>query len=92
MREVVVRSVEFRRHDLLRDSPPGDFDLVLCRNAAFTYFEAPRRITVAEAIASVLSPGGVLVIGRTEKLPPQAAEWFTTAFPRDNIHRRGFLI
>ena len=89
LREVVVRSAEFQKHDLLRDPPPGVFDLVLCRNTAFTYFDAPRRITVAEAIASVLSPGGILVIGRTEKLPPpQAAEWFTPAFPRDNIHRR----
>jgi chemotaxis protein methyltransferase CheR len=88
LREAVVRSAEFRRHDLLGNSPPGNFDLVLCRNTAFTYFDAPRRITVAEAIASVLSPGGILVIGRTEKLPPQAAEWFTSAFPRDNIHRR----
>ena len=88
LREVVVRSVEFRRHDLLRNSLPGNFDLVLCRNTAFTYFDAPRRITVLEAIASVLPPGGILVIGRTEKLPRQAADWFATAFPRDNIHRR----
>jgi len=88
LREVVTRSVEFQRHDLLRDSPPGKFDVVLCRNTAFTYFDDLRRATVAEAIASVLSPGGILVIGRTEKLPRQASEWFTPAFPRDNIHRR----
>ena len=86
--EVVVRSVEFRKHDLLRNFPPGNFDLVLCRNTAFTYFDVPRRAAVTEAIASVLPPRGILVIGRTEKLPPQAAEWFTPAFPRDNIHHR----
>ena len=86
--EVVVRSVEFRKHDLLRNFPPGNFDLVLCRNTAFTYFDVPRRAAVTEAIASVLSPGGILVIGRTENPPPQAAVWFIPAFPRDNIHRR----
>jgi chemotaxis protein methyltransferase CheR len=86
--EDVVRSVEFRKHDLLRIFPPGNFDLVLCRNTAFTYFDVPRRAAVTEAIASVLSPEGILVIGRTEKLPPKAAAWFTPAFPRDNIHRR----
>jgi chemotaxis protein methyltransferase CheR len=88
LRETVVRSVEFRKHDLLRNFPPGNFDLVLCRNTAFTYFDVPRRAAVTEAIASVLYPGGIFVIGSTEKLPPQAAKWFTSAFPRDNIHRR----
>lgn len=88
LREEMVRSVEFRRHDLLRDSPPGSFDLVLCRNTAFTYFDAPRRIAAIEAIASALLPGGSLAIGRTEKLPPEAAAWFTPAYPPDNIFRR----
>ncbi len=88
LREEMVRSVEFRKHDLSVDPPPGVFDLVLCRNAAFTYFDVPRRIAVSKAIASALAPGGFLVIGRTEKLPPPAEQWFTPAFPRDNIHRR----
>jgi chemotaxis protein methyltransferase CheR len=88
LREGVVRSVEFRNLDLLRNFPPGEFDLVLCRNAAFTYFTAPRRVTVAEGFASVLVPGGFLVIGRTEKLPREAAAWFPCAFPRDNIYHR----
>lgn len=88
LREDVVRSVTFRRHDLLRDPVPGVFDLVLCRNTAFTYFDAPRRISVAGAIASSLSPGGHLVIGRTETLPPEAAEWFGPFCRRDNIYRR----
>jgi chemotaxis protein methyltransferase CheR len=88
LREIVVRSVEFRKHDLRRSFPPGNFDLVLCRNTAFTYFDVPHRAVVTEKFASALYPGGILVIGSTEKLPPQASEWFTPAFPRDNIHRR----
>ena len=88
LQEGVVRSVEFRNLDLLRNFPPGEFDLLLCRNSAFTYFTAPRRVTVAERFASALVPGGFLVIGRTEKLPREAAAWFPFAFPRDNIYRR----
>ncbi len=76
LREDVVRSVMFQKHDLLFDPPPGAFDLILCRNAAFTYFSTPCRIAAAGAIASALPPGGVLVLGRTEKLPPGASEWF----------------
>lgn len=88
LREDVVRSVTFRRHDLRCDPAPGTFDLVLCRNTAFTYFDAPHRIAVASAIASSLSPGGHLVIGRTETLPPEAVERFAPAYRRENIYRR----
>ncbi len=88
LREEVVRSVAFRRHDLLCESPPGDFDLVLCRNAAFTYFTVPRRIAIVEAIAEALAPGGCLVLGRTEKLPREAAAWFFRVCPPHNIFRR----
>ena len=88
LREDVVRSVTFQRHDLLSDPPPGVFDLILCRNAAFTYFAFPNRFAVAGAIASALPPGGALVLGRTEKLPPGASAWFAPAYPTGNIYRR----
>lgn len=84
LREAVVRSVTFRRHDLLCESPPGNFDLVLCRNAAFTYFAVPRRI----AIAAVVPPGAVLVLGRTEKLPREAEACFARVCSPYNIFRR----
>jgi len=88
LREDVVRSVTFRDHDLMGNPPSGAFHLVLCRNAAFTYFALPRRVPVAGAIASVLSPGGFLVIGRTEALPLEAAAWFAPSFPQFNIFAR----
>ena len=88
LRGDVVRSVTFQRHDLLFEPPPGEFDLILCRNAAFTYFASPSRIAVAGTIASALLPGGWLVLGRTEKLPPGASAWFAPACPTGNIHRR----
>ena len=87
LREAVVRSVTFLRHDLLCELPPGDFDLVLCRNAAFTYFAVPRRIAITCAIAAAVPPGGFLVLGRTEKLPPEAAVWFSRICPPYNIFR-----
>ncbi len=87
LREDMVRSVTFRDHDLMGNPPSGAFQLVLCRNAAFTYFAMPRRVTVAGAIASVLSPGGFLVIGRTEALPQEAASWFSPVCPKFNIFR-----
>ena len=88
LREDVVRSVTVRKHDLMEKPPSVGFHLILCRNAAFTYFAAQRRNAVAGTIASVLSPGGFLVIGRTETLPPEAESSFAPASPPHNIFRR----
>lgn len=44
----------------------GPFHLVLCRNLAFTYFDAPVQHEVLARIASTLVPHGALVVGTHE--------------------------
>ncbi len=69
LREPFRSDVRFVRHDL-RDPPPeGDFDLILCRNAAFTYFAEPLQARTAAALRGVLRPGGLLVLGLHEAPP-----------------------
>jgi chemotaxis protein methyltransferase CheR len=63
------RGVRFARSDLRRECPPGPFDLVLCRNLAFTYFDEPTQRRLARTFAASLQPGGILVVGRGERLP-----------------------
>jgi chemotaxis protein methyltransferase CheR len=63
------RGVRFAHADLRRECPPGPFDLVLCRNLAFTYFDEPTQRRLARAFAASLQPGGLLVVGRGERLP-----------------------
>ncbi|HEX2104007.1 MAG TPA: CheR family methyltransferase [Solirubrobacteraceae bacterium] len=66
------RRVTVARHDL-RDPPPdGPFDLVLCRNVAFTYFAPAAQRAVLARVASALRPGGALVLGLHEHLPDAA--------------------
>lgn len=71
-------AVEFRREDLRRALPPEHFHLILCRNLAFTYYDAGlQRETLARLTARLL-PGGALVIGRRESLPADVTglcEW-----------------
>jgi len=86
--ENIRRTVAFRRHDLLCDDPPGRFALILCRNAAFTYFSLPQRIAVASRLTESLEPGGYLVLGRTERPPLEAIDRFEEAFPAERIYRR----
>jgi chemotaxis protein methyltransferase CheR len=72
------RRVTIARHDL-RDPPPtGPFDLVLCRNAAFTYFAPEVQRTVLAHVAAALRPRGALVLGLHETLSdpaPGFAPW-----------------
>jgi len=63
------QGVEFALVDLRGPAPPGPFDVVLCRNAAFTYFSEPLQRRVTSELAGALRPGGVLVIGAGEVLP-----------------------
>lgn len=59
----------FLRHDVRDGAPDGPFDLVLCRNLAFTYYGARLQHEVAAALAACLRAGGALVLGAHESLP-----------------------
>ena len=61
--------VTLRQQDIRATMPEGPFDLILCRNLAFTYFADDLQIEVARGLAERLAPGGALVIGSHEQLP-----------------------
>jgi chemotaxis protein methyltransferase CheR len=65
--------VEFRQQDLRRELPAGPFDLVLCRNIVFTYFEEGLQREAAAALHERLAAGGALVLGIHEVLPAGTA-------------------
>jgi chemotaxis protein methyltransferase CheR len=74
LREDYRRMVEFEQRDLLGEPPRRRFDLVLCRNLAFTYFGSELARAALERIADRLQPGGALVIGVHEKLDDERFE------------------
>jgi chemotaxis protein methyltransferase CheR len=68
--------VEIRRHNLVRDPPPGTFDVVMCRNVLI-YFGAATAGAVLQQLFAAVRPGGLLVLGPVE-LPLAATlpvEW-----------------
>ncbi len=70
VRADIRATVEFRRHNLVREAAPGTgFDLVLCRNVLI-YFNPPTAALVVEKLAVSLAPGGLLVLG-----PGGGARW-----------------
>jgi chemotaxis protein methyltransferase CheR len=66
------RDVAFRALDIRRQQPDGPFDLILCRNLAFTYFTPDLQAETLLAISARLAPGGYLTIGAHERLPEVA--------------------
>ena len=76
----VMRHVTFALHDVRDEPPAGPFDLVLCRNVAFTYFDEATQREVVERIARVTD---LLVIGAHERLPEGPFEpWTRCVFRR----------
>lgn len=66
----MFRTVGFVQQDIRRADPGGWFDIILCRNAVLTYFMPPEQKEVMTRLISRLRPGGALVIGVHESLPP----------------------
>jgi chemotaxis protein methyltransferase CheR len=66
------RRVTFALHDIRDDPPPGPFELVLCRNVAFTYFDEATQRAILERLAAVAT---ALAIGAHEQLPAGQTEF-----------------
>ncbi len=49
--------------------PENDFDLILCRNLLFSYFDEPLQRKILSQMKRKLHPDGYLVIGIHESLP-----------------------
>jgi chemotaxis protein methyltransferase CheR len=69
VRDEFRAGVEFHRQDIRKVMPAGPFDLVLCRNLAFTYFDEDGQREVLRRIDERLVAGGYLVVGAHESLP-----------------------
>jgi chemotaxis protein methyltransferase CheR len=63
----------WEQRDLAHDAPPaGRFDLILCRNVAI-YLEPAAKARLHRMLAGALAAGGVLMLGRSERLGDPAS-------------------
>jgi chemotaxis protein methyltransferase CheR len=72
LRDAYRVGVRLERQDLRREQPEGLFDLIACRNLAFTYFIPDLRVEIAHQLIARLRPNGILIIGAHETLPAAA--------------------
>ena len=64
--------VAFRQQDIRTTLPDETFDLILCRNLVFTYFDEALQQTLLQRIQTRLRPGGWLLLRVHETLPADA--------------------
>jgi chemotaxis protein methyltransferase CheR len=65
--EALRARLRWERRDLVREgAPAGTWRLVLCRNLAI-YLTASAKGSLHEALAGSLAPGGILMLGRSER-------------------------
>ncbi len=88
LREAYREGIAFRLQDLRRARPRERFDLVLCRNTAFTYFDQGLQGEVLERLYAALRPRGALVVGCQERLPREARGFAAWSEAR-GVYRRG---
>jgi len=77
--------VDFRLQDVREERPEGWFDMVLCRNLVFTYFEPPLQREMQSKLADGIVPGGALVVGARES--PLSGD-FEPWIARSGVYRR----
>lgn len=81
IREMVV----FARHDLVRDPPFANIDLLSCRNVLI-YLQPVLQHKVMDFLNFSLNPGGLLVLG-TSETPGDMADYFEPLNHRLKIYR-----
>lgn len=86
LREEIKKEIIFQRHDLLKEPPLGDMHLILCRNLAFTYFSPEAQERVGEKLWQALVPGGLLFLGKKEKLPSEAKNLFSVVDEEGRVY------
>ncbi|MDO9356156.1 MAG: CheR family methyltransferase [Solirubrobacteraceae bacterium] len=73
--------LQFEVRDIVREGPPGHrWDVVVCRNMAI-YLEPTARQGLHEMLAGCLNPGGLLLLGRSERLSSPRALGMTLLGP-----------
>ena len=67
VKKEIKTSIEFKRHNLLKDPFESNFDLILCRNVVI-YFTEKAKDQLYSNFLKALKPGGILFVGATEAI------------------------
>ena len=83
----IQQMVHFRIHDLLKDPPFKQQDVIVCRNVLI-YFSRQSQDKIYEEFTTALKHHGLLILGRTEILPTQYRTWFKILDKKHRIYQK----
>jgi two-component system CheB/CheR fusion protein len=83
----VKRHIKFRVHDLFSRPPFTMLDLVICRNVLI-HFNQDARSVVLTHFNSVMNPGGILVLGKSEAITGPESRMFELIDSRNKIYQK----
>jgi chemotaxis protein methyltransferase CheR len=69
IKEIFQKDVQFLEQDIRKDMPEGEFELILCRNLVFTYYEEYLQQDILKRMIKKLIPGGFFIVGIHETIP-----------------------
>ena len=87
MKPEVKKLCRFSPYSLFDDAPMRMVDLIMCRNV-FIYFDRARQAKVMENFSKAMARGAYLVLGRSEKLSPEASRQLVAVDGRERIYRK----
>lgn len=87
LKPVYKQNIEFKYHDVCCEFPDKIFDVILCRNLVFTYFDFKLQKNILAGFRHHLTPNGLLVLGAHERLPKEAIS-FTVLSETLGIYQR----
>lgn len=79
--------VRFGTLDIIRGNPISKVDILLCRNLLI-YFEKGLQGLVLKKLDFALKPGGILVLGTAETLPPSFSSRYVEIKPGSRVYRK----
>ena len=75
VRDAFREGISFVEQDIRQELPTGSFHFIMCRNLVCTYFALPVQRNILAGIATRLVPGGILLLGKHERLPPDSSDF-----------------
>lgn len=87
LRESYKQGIHFTAHDIRGALQAEPFQIILCRNLAFTYYDAGLQQQVLDSLCRILQPNGVLVLGVHESFVDQHDRFFVVS-PKLGIFRK----
>ncbi|MDH3545853.1 MAG: chemotaxis protein CheR [Gammaproteobacteria bacterium] len=81
------REISFLVQDIRQEQPGGRYDLVLCRNLVFTYYDDALQRQLLGRITGVMHTGAALVLGIHEHVP-EGTQALSVWFNNQHIYRK----